>query len=242
MIIRFLAQIALLVISVGAIRLLLKQCRKPSGWFGRLILRNMNLRHLGVTNWGLSHVAIEEDFAILDVGCGGGRTVQSLAARASEGKVYGIDYSEASAVTAERTNEHSIRSGRVTIQRASVSSLPFPDGFFDLVTAVETHYYWPHPEADLREVLRVLKPGGQLVIIAESYKAERADRITEAAMKLLSARYLSVQEHRDLLETAGYTDVEIVEERSKGWLCAVGRKPQEVVSECVRPYQVQSLP
>ena len=51
-----------------------------------------------------------------------------------------------------------------------MSKLPFPDGMFDLVTAVETHYYWPDLVADMREVLRVLKPGGTFVLIAEAYK------------------------------------------------------------------------
>lgn len=41
---------------------------------------------------------------------------------------------------------------------------------FDLATAVETHYYWPDLNADMQEVLRVLKPVGTLIIIAEAYK------------------------------------------------------------------------
>jgi len=41
---------------------------------------------------------------------------------------------------------------------------------FDLVTAIETQYYWPDLVNDMREILRVLAPGGTLVIIAESYK------------------------------------------------------------------------
>jgi ubiquinone/menaquinone biosynthesis C-methylase UbiE len=48
--------------------------------------------------------------------------------------------------------------------------LPFPDGLFDLVTAVETHYFWPDLPADMREIQRVLRPGGTLVVLAEAYK------------------------------------------------------------------------
>ena len=43
----------------------------------------------------------------------------------------------------------------------------------DVVTAVKTHYYWPDLHADLREILRVLKPGGALVVIAEAYRGQR---------------------------------------------------------------------
>jgi hypothetical protein len=56
------------------------QCPKPTGWLGRLVLRNMNSRHSKVTDWGLSHVAVGEHDTVLDVGCGGGRTVSKLAA------------------------------------------------------------------------------------------------------------------------------------------------------------------
>ncbi len=70
------------------------QCQKPTGLLGRFILWNMNSRHSKVTDWGLSHISIDEHNTILDVGCVGGRTVSKLAAIATQGKVYGLDYSK----------------------------------------------------------------------------------------------------------------------------------------------------
>lgn len=64
----------------------LNQCSKPSGWLGRLTLRSMNRRHSRVTKWGLQHVTVRHRDTILDVGCGGGKTVAKLAAIATEGK------------------------------------------------------------------------------------------------------------------------------------------------------------
>jgi len=211
-------------VSFGVAAAFANQCRRPTWWPGRLVLRNMNRRHSGVTDWGLSHVAVEKGFTILDVGCGGGRTIQKLAAMASTGRVCGIDYSAASVATARSLNAASTGSGRVDIQRGSVSRLPYPDATFDLVTAVETHYYWPDLPADLREILRVLKPGGKLAIIAETYRGRSFDLVYRPAMKLLRATYLTVAEHRDLLSQAGYTEVAVSEERGKGWICAVGRR------------------
>ena len=215
------------VFTVAAAFILVRQCRKPVWWPGQLFLQIMNVSHSGVTSWGLTHVSIEKDFTILDVGCGGGKTIDSLVRMAHGGRVCGVDYSSASVAASRRFNAQWIEAGRVDIQRGLVSSLPFPSATFDLVTAVETHYYWPDLASDFREILRVLKPGRQFVVIAEAYKGERFDWLYQPAMKLLKATYLDVPEHRELFSRAGFCGVEVFEERARGWICAVGRKPGE---------------
>jgi len=213
-----------ILMAIVLVVYMVNQCRKPRGWLGRFFLWEMGGRHSDLTDWGLSHVAIERHHTILDVGCGGGKTVSKLALLATEGKVCGVDYSAASVASSRRTNRHELSNGRVKIQHASVSQLPFADSTFDLVTAVETHYYWPDLVADMREILRVLKPQGKLVLIAEAYKRGRFHQPTGVAMRLLRASYLTVNEHRDLLVTAGFADVEIFEDRRKTWICVIGRK------------------
>jgi ubiquinone/menaquinone biosynthesis C-methylase UbiE len=186
----------------------------------------MNISHAGVTGWGLSHVDIGDSFTILDVGCGGGRTIERLLSIATKGKVLGVDYSETSVAVARETNQQSIAAERCEIQQATVSQLPYPDDTFDLVTAVETHYYWPDLPGDLREVMRVLKRGGRLAIIAETYRGRRNDWLFRPTMTLLlRARYLTPDEHRALLVDAGYAGVQIFTDETKGWICAIGRKP-----------------
>jgi len=95
----------------------------------------MNVSHSDLTDWGLTHVLIEKGFTILDVGCGGGRTIKKMSSIATEGLLFGIDYSKGSVAASEATNKRLIESGRVEIREASVSKLPFPDNKFDLVTA-----------------------------------------------------------------------------------------------------------
>jgi ubiquinone/menaquinone biosynthesis C-methylase UbiE len=86
------------------------QCQEPRGWLGRLALWNMNSRHSKVTDWGLGQISIEKHYTILDVGCGGGRTLSKLAARVTQGKVYGIDHSEDSvAVSKQRFRNERLR-------------------------------------------------------------------------------------------------------------------------------------
>jgi ubiquinone/menaquinone biosynthesis C-methylase UbiE len=183
-----------------------------------------------LTDWGLKHVAIDSDATILDIGCGGGRTIHKLAAIASKGKVYGVDSSETSVAASRRTNEDDIKSRRVEILHGSVSHLPFPGQMFALATAAETHFYWPDLPADMREISRVLKPGGTLVIIAEVYKGGKYDRLVQRLADMMQKTgfpyaNLTVDEHRELFLRAGFTDVQVIEEYDKGWICATGKSP-----------------
>jgi len=186
----------------------------------------MNSRHSKVTDWGLTHVSVEPRHTILDVGCGGGRTVSKLAAMATEGKVYGIDFSEESVAASRRFNAREIKAGRVDIRHGSVSQLPFPDSLCDLVTAVETHFWWPNLPGDLTEVFRVLKPGGTFVVIAEVYKGATTTmaQLCEKYAPLTGMTLLSVEEHREMLGDAGYSEVQVTTDPGKGWICCRGTK------------------
>jgi ubiquinone/menaquinone biosynthesis C-methylase UbiE len=204
------------------------QCRKPSGLFGRYILWDMNRHHSKLTDWGLGHVSIAQTDTILDVGCGGGRTISKLAAMASGGKVHGIDYSEESVTAAHRNNKRWIDIGRVSIREGAVSQLPFANDAFDLVTAIETHLFWPDLPNDFREILRVLKSGGALLIVAEIY---RGGKHLEGVRKKIFEKHLAANmnlltpdEHSVLFTNAGFADVQIFEELDKGWICGVGKK------------------
>lgn len=205
----------------------LNQFRRPMGWGGWLLAWGMNVGHASLTTWGLKHILVDKDAVILDVGCGGGRTVKRLARMACEGKVYGIDFSEQCVAVAKRTNRELIRDKRVEIHQASVSNLPFPAATFDLVTAVETHYFWPDLRSDLQEIRRVLKSGGQLLLLAEAYKGgggKREDQ-NQKLMDLCEMNFLSCEEMSELFVASGYTDVQVFDDLEKGWLSVVGRNP-----------------
>jgi SAM-dependent methyltransferase len=152
--------------------------------------------------------------------------VNKLAAIATQGKVYGVDFSGESVAFASRINKQWIETGRVEIREASVSQLPFSAGAFDVVTSVETHFWWPDLPADMREVLRVLKPGGTLIIIAEIYKGANTAtaKLAEKYLPLSGMALLSVNEHRELFANAGYSDIQIIDEPGKGWICGIGKK------------------
>ncbi len=205
----------------------LKNARKPTGRLGRFLIRTMNIRHYPMTNWGLRHLSIGRQDTILDIGCGGGGTVHKLARIATDGKVYGIDFSDESVTVSRRINRQLIRMGRVEIQQSTVSCLPFSDNMFDLVTAVNTHNYWPDLVSDMQEIYRVLKPGGKLIIIGSVYEGGKYDERNQKYVGLIEIAFPSVKELREIFLRADYSEVQMFEKYNQGWMCGIGRKPLE---------------
>jgi SAM-dependent methyltransferase len=202
---------------------LVRQVKKPDRFAGRLFTSMMNGSHAPLTEWAFTHLGIPEGATALDVGCGGGQTIHRLSAKAAQ--VYGIDYAAGSVAASRAHNKQLIAERRVHVEQASVSRLPFADDKFDVVTAIETQYYWPNLQGDMQEILRVLKPGGRLMVVAENYKGAHNDAVVGTVMKFLGSSRLSIDDQRALFLSAGFEGVEIAEERRKGWICAIGTKP-----------------
>ena len=209
---------------MGLMDRVIKQCRNPTGTFGRLVVRSMNYGHRKGTLWGLSHISVNKDDTILDVGCGGGKTINTLAKMATQGKVYGIDYSEDCVKVASKINKKLIKSGRVEVLHASVESLPFPDDYFNLVTAVETYYFWPDLIKNLEEIRRVLKPGGSAILINEAYRHERFEKRNAKWARMGDFSYHLPEEFREFLRDAGYSSIQIDVLEDKNWITAIGTK------------------
>jgi ubiquinone/menaquinone biosynthesis C-methylase UbiE len=97
----------------------------------------------------------------LDAGCGTGFLSFELAARGH--RVTGVDFAPAMLAQARRkAAEHDVS---VRFEEADAEQLPFPPHSFDL--AISRHVLWtlPHPEAAIDEWIRVLRPGGRLVVV-----------------------------------------------------------------------------
>jgi ubiquinone/menaquinone biosynthesis C-methylase UbiE len=209
---------------MGLVEKFVKQCRKPTGRIGKFVGRTMNFGHAKVRHWGISHISIKPDAIILDIGCGGGKAVQELAMSSPYGKVYGIDYSEDMIQLSKKVNEALIKKGLVEIKYGLVSSLPFADKFFDLVTAIEAYYFWPDLNNDLKEIKRVLKPEGTLLIVNEVYKDDRFEKRNNKWAKLSDMRIHTPNEYKDFLTEAGYHSVEIDTIPQKNWITAIAKK------------------
>ena len=186
---------------------LVKNARKPEGEFGEKILERMNKSHESLAQWGVSHLQISPTDIILDVGCGGGKNIKRFAELASEGKIYGLDYSEVSVNKSKELNKEEIENGKVEIEQGSVSQLPYGDETFDLVTCFETVYFWPDFIEDLKEVHRVLKNNGSIFICNEAGGADEDKELMKEHIELLKMTLYNEEELGDSLLSAGFSEV-----------------------------------
>ncbi len=179
------------------------QCARPEGFFGRLMLRFMNFGHAPLTNWGLSLVEFKDQWTMLDIGCGGGATLQRLLKRSKNAKVFGIDISKESIAKARSVNAKELDS-HVFISLGSASKLPYKDEMFNLVTAVETVYFWPDLPHCFSEVLRVMMSGAHFVIMLEVIETDSKWTNVVEGMKVYSPEQL-----KTLLDEAGFVSTEV---------------------------------
>lgn len=196
---------------MSVLQKLIEQAKNPRGSIGSSMLCIMNTAHTRLTNWALQKINVRKDAVILDIGCGGGKTIHTLSKMTPAGKIYGIDYSEKAVENSIKTNIKDVKNEKVMIHQASVSSIPFRDNFFDLITAFQTHYFWPDLKNDIQEVFRVLKPNGSFLLVAETFK-----------INYHMQNFKTTEELVNLFYTTGFQHVEFHEEKS--CLCIVGCK------------------
>lgn len=100
----------------------------------------------------------------LDVGCGPGQFTIALAESFPEVEVVGVDLAP---TMIELARDHAARSparDRLHFQVADAAALPFDDASFDVVLSSGSIKHWPDPMAGVREMFRVLVPGGRAFI------------------------------------------------------------------------------
>ena len=188
---------------MGLLKQLFTNCACPQGRMGRAMLKFMNLCHAPLTNWGLKLVDIQDGWVMLDIGCGGGATLQRMLKRSRGAQVYGIDISEESVAKAKKVNAE-VLGKQVFVTQGSAEKLPYEDGTFDLVTAVETVYFWPNLPHCLQEVRRVLKPGGKFAIMVEVLDN---DSMWTSVVEGMTA--YTPEQLKTMLDAAGFTQTEL---------------------------------
>lgn len=139
------------------------QCMKPHGEEGVETIKNMNENHQPISEFAFKCVDVGTNDRILDIGCGGGVNIEKFL-KLTDNNVDGIDYSDVSVKESAKRNQKAIGDKRCRIIQADVSKMPIDDEVYDFVSAFETIYFWPDIENTFKEVLKIIKPGGQFMI------------------------------------------------------------------------------
>ena len=146
---------------------LIQNPARPEGKGGEQMLERMNRSHKPLRDWGLAHIEWRPSMRILDIGCGGGATIADMLELSDNSFIDGIDYAEKSVEMSLEMNKAYIGE-RCAIQQGDVQALPYEDNKYDLVTAVETVYFWPDIKGAFAQISRILKRKGELLILCEA--------------------------------------------------------------------------
>lgn len=189
-----------------------KQLACPRGWFGRQFMgKALNRGNRSMLDAAVEGLQPKAGERIIDVGFGGGYALDLVRERVAPARPVGVEVSRPM-----------IEAGRarwgdaVELHHADVTAMPFAEAGADAVLSVNTIYFWPEPHGALKEIRRVLKPGGRLVLGVRRKSIMRVSPLTWFGFRLYSVRQIE-----ELLRGAGFSMQ--VQEHVKGELIVVGR-------------------
>lgn len=204
------------------IKAFMNNFRKPSGFLGSLVCQAMNLGHGPLARDVFKHFTITPGMEALDIGCGGGCSLHIMLERGA--KASGVDYSATSVARATSKVATYIERGMAKIDCASVQALPYENESFDLITAFETIYFWPDIETSLKEVFRVLRPGGRFVAAVEAWMEDGDAKCPAFFLQNLDMTLYGPEEFEKLLLAAEFSTVGTIRAQNGKWLAMHGEK------------------
>lgn len=144
------------------------------------------------------------DDQILDLGCGDGWLCRTLATLCPEGAIVGLDISDN---IVRHAREQSVGLDNTLYSPGVAEEIPWAEEYFSRVVSVESAYYWSSPENALREIFRVMKPGGKITFLLSLHGTNtRASHLPEDLEALL--QFKSAQEWVEIMKNSGFSQVE----------------------------------
>lgn len=138
----------------------------PTGILGRIGGKIMAGRHQrSISAQVGERLAIRPGDRLLEVGFGPGIAIAHMVGLlGDDGVIVGIDPSDIMVEAASSRNVQAIARGTVNLIKGTVEHIPYPDSSFDKAYAMNSFHLWPDKFVGLREIRRVLKPGGLLLL------------------------------------------------------------------------------
>lgn len=133
----------------------------PVGWVGARLLPLVAGRFYALV---VAELGLTPDDELLDVGCGSGGL---LALATQVGQVAGLDASSIQLGLARERLSERVSGGTCELVLGDAAQLPWPEARFSAAACVNTLKFVPDPDQALREIMRVLRPGGRALVVID---------------------------------------------------------------------------
>jgi len=185
-------------------KLMARQLGNPAGIVSGLVASMMNRTNDHLGKMTIQLLEIRPSDRVLEIGFGGGGALDRMAKLLQDGRVCGIEISEAMLKRARKKFDRFIFQGKMELKEAHSAKIPYENGFFDKAYSINCIYFWPDPIVDLKEIRRVLKVGGRVILSV---------RPKEVLENFPPARHgfaiYSDSQLQNLLNEAGFSDIKI---------------------------------
>jgi len=183
----------------------MSQVAKPTGFFGKMLAKGMARGHKEFYKNALKAINPKKDDKYLEIGFGSGVFINKYMSQVS--RIAGIDHSEDMVKLASDINRKLVESGKAEFRQGYASSLPWADNEFTVVAAIEVFFFLNETEKTLKEIFRILKPGGRLIIEMAFNKDDGVDH--KRHIKKMGLKLYNGAEMKKLLKKAGFSDIVI---------------------------------
>lgn len=177
----------------------------PRGFAGRLTLIGMNIGHKSIYSNVAKVLELRPEDDLLEVGCGNGHFLKKYASHVRS--VAGLDLSELSVKMAKEKHKDRIKSGTAEFVQGEASQLPWEDGKFSVVITMGSFIAFPKPLESLKEMHRVLRPGGRALVSIEWNAEDGLDHTKE--IKGYGMWLWTEDDVRAVMKEAGFSDISI---------------------------------
>lgn len=201
---------------------LAQQFRQPSGIVGRVLGFLFRMNREGI-DWTIDQLEIQPTDHVLEIGFGSGLGIERAASLATRGRVAGVDFSQTMLEQATRRNAAAIDEGLVELCLGDATALLYPENTFHKAFTTNVIYFWKDPLSNLRELHRVLKPGGRLALyVIAKENLLRFKLVTQSGLY----RLYTGEDLARLLTQAGFRQARFVTkpERHRTGICAIAEK------------------
>jgi SAM-dependent methyltransferase len=180
-----------------------RQLGNPSGIIGKWILAPVwNKRNSALNDVAFERLALRPDDRVLEVGFGGGYLIGRMTTVVTGGSLAGVDVSPAMVAFCADRFRTLVEAGSLELRCARAEALPYPDGHFTKVCAVNSIFYWQNAQQAISELWRVLAASGTLVMCFTCKESMQDKEFTRHGVALYE-----LEQVEQMLESAGFRDI-----------------------------------